>query len=241
MDILKNMFFFIIGAATYLIFVLQILITLFCAIPMTRRFSQAIHYCKNGTNSLYLRSFLTILFNSIAILAIVLGVKAMSGLNGFVFGLIVLNFFSAKSTGITLSNTNDYFRTYIKPLSSADLEYLQTEYAYKEKSQSPLFSVISSLLHIISFFFALSGIIALFYDNETLLVVAAIFSLFNSVLNATFGEQDDLSSETLFLTLGFFVSLFVSASSIYCISLSLCIAEVLITVISYFLGRIISR
>ena len=105
---------FLVGILLYAIGVMQIILTISCAIPMTKRMSYIYDIDIKGANK---QSALTIIIWSVITAIVVFSVIYFGSFNvkaGFFAGIGVAFLFSTREFGMNNANIGDYFNTYSK-------------------------------------------------------------------------------------------------------------------------------
>lgn len=126
MDIILFIVFLQIGIFFYSIGIMQIIISLFCAIPLTRK---TVAQCKRfvDTGGIYKSIAITItiwtLISAFVIWAIFKWGNSYT-MTGFFIGIAISFLFSLKKWGINQANYQDYFSTFHRYYAQNDLEDL---------------------------------------------------------------------------------------------------------------------
>lgn len=83
----------------------------------------------------------------------------------------------------------------------------------------------SSILSVIGIIF--------FFINPFITFLCAIFSLFNSVIQICFGDQNNFNTEISTIIIGLIISLIIKQPILKIVSMSVCIADILFLVLGW--------
>lgn len=95
---------------------------------------------------------------------------------------------------------------------------------------------------IVSTIMAVIGIVFYFLDNQTITIIAAVFSLIDSFVQVVYGDQKHWISETITIFIAIIISVIFELSLFGTLAIFICFENALLTILGYiFLPSIIKR